>query len=397
MCCMKRCCKVGILAWYELRTQWKGFVFFGVISAILLSAVISIFTLARRVPGEITEYMQATGEGNIVIQRLPLDQLSVVDAMPVKVMDYHISFLEATAIGLPSNWSPQKVLENGDACSLPRQGGVIRWLPEEHSFHAVHLEQQLIAGRAPARQDDADAAIWLSEDAAAQLGAVCGDTVSFCADSTAAQSISCQIAGIYQQNIYLYSYYVSLPLYLQSLDTVESMQVILAPLNLKDYQNVLAELRANRIFPDEAQEFMDSVMLLVYALYVVCVFLCILEVGMVFTISRSYFHRRTAFFAVCKALGMQNRSMLLTVCMLMQALLSVAFLAAMLLAPYLNRYVGNLLNELFTDVKISESVWNPFSLLILLITSGLLWLTCICSQKTYAAPELVELIRQEDQ
>ena len=116
---MKRCCKVGILAWYELRTQWKGFVFFGVISAILLSAVISIFTLARRVPGEITEYMQATGEGNIVIQRLPLDQLSVVDAMPVKVMDYHISFLEATAIGLPSNWSPQKVLENGDACSLP--------------------------------------------------------------------------------------------------------------------------------------------------------------------------------------------------------------------------------------------------------------------------------------
>lgn len=270
MCCMKRCCKVGILAWYELRTQWKGFVFFGVISAILLSAVISIFTLARRVPGEITEYMQATGEGNIVIQRLPLDQLSVVDAMPVKVMDYHISFLEATAIGLPSNWSPQKVLENGDACSLPRQGGVIRWLPEEHSFHAVHLEQQLIAGRAPARQDDADAAIWLSEDAAAQLGAVCGDTVSFCADSTAAQSISCQIAGIYQQNIYLYSYYVSLPLYLQSLDTVESMQVTLAPLNLKDYQNVLAELRANRIFPDEAQEFMDSVMLLVYALYVVC-------------------------------------------------------------------------------------------------------------------------------
>ena len=175
------------------------------------------------------------------------------------------------------------------------------------------------------------------------------------------------------------------------------MQVTLAPLNLKDYQNVLAELRANRIFPDEAQEFMDSVMLLVYALYVVCVFLCILEVGMVFTISRSYFHRRTAFFAVCKALGMQNQSMLLTVCMLMQALLSVAFLVAMLLAPYLNRYVGNLLNELFTDVKISESVWNPFSLLILLITSGLLWLTCICSQKTYAAPELVELIRQEDQ
>ena len=221
--------------------------------------------------------------------------------------------------------------------------------------------------------------------------------MSFCADSTAAQSISCQIAGIYQQNIYLYSYYVSLPLYLQSLDTVESMQVTLAPLNLKDYQNVLAELRANRIFPDEAQEFMDSVMLLVYALYVVCVFLCILEVGMVFTISRSYFHRRTAFFAVCKALGMQNRSMLLTVCMLMQALLSVAFLAAMLLAPYLNRYVGNLLNELFTDVKISERVWNPFSLLILLITSGLLWLTCIFSQKTYAAPELVELIRQEDQ
>ena len=154
MCCMKRCCKVGILAWYELRTQWKGFVFFGVISAILLSAVISIFTLARRVPGEITEYMQATGEGNIVIQRLPLDQLSVVDAMPVKVMDYHISFLEATAIGLPSNWSPQKVLENGDACSLPGQGGVIRWLPEEHSFHAVQLEQQLIAGRAPARQDE---------------------------------------------------------------------------------------------------------------------------------------------------------------------------------------------------------------------------------------------------
>ena len=118
---------------------------------------------------------------------------------------------------------------------------------------------------------------------------------------------------------------------------------------------------------------------------------------MVFTISRSYFHRRTASFAVCKALGMQNRSMLLTVCMLMQALLSVAFLAAMLLAPYLNRYVGNLLNELFPDVKISERVWNPFTLLILLITSGLLWLTCICSQKTYAAPELVELIRQEDQ
>jgi len=75
----------------------------------------------------------------------------------------------------------------------------------------------------------------------------------------------------------------------------------------------------------------------------------------------------------------------------------VAFLAAMLLAPYLNRYVGNLLNELFTDVKISERVWNSFSLLILLITSGLLWLTCICAQKTYAAPELVELIRQEDQ
>lgn len=300
-------------------------------------------------------------------------------------------------------WNGEQVLRYPERKKTQLRNQMIGYV-----FQAFYLEPSytvyqnieiplLIAGRAPARQDDADAAIWLSEDAAAQLGAVCGDTVSFCADSTAAQSISCQIAGIYQQNIYLYTYYVSLPLYLQSLDTVESMQVTLAPLNLKDYQNVLAELRANRIFPDEAQEFMDSVMLLVYALYVVCVFLCILEVGMVFTISRSYFHRRTAFFAVCKALGMQNQSMLLTVCMLMQALLSVAFLAAMLLAPYLNRYVGNLLNELFTDVKISESVWNLFSLLILLITSGLLWLTCICSQKTYAAPELVELIRQEDQ
>ncbi|MGN0591088.1 hypothetical protein [Ruminococcus sp.] len=394
---MKRCCKVGTLALYEVRTQWKSFIFFLLISSILLSAMISIFTLAKRVPAEITEYIQSTGEGSIVIRKMPVDKLSLVEEMPVKLMDCHISYLEPTAIGLAPDWDPQEETEDGQVIQLSFLGGLLRWMPEGKSFHAAELEQQLICGRGIAQQDNTGAAIWLSADAAEQLGADWGDTVSFCADSAVARRVSCRVAGIYQQNVYLYTYYVSLPLYMQSLEEADTLEVTLAPLNLKDYGNILSELQENRIFPDDAREFMDNVMLLIYALYAVCVFLCILEASMVFSISRSYFHKRNVFFAVCKAIGMQNRSILLVVCIVMQALLCIAFLAAMLLAPHLNQYVVDLLDELFTGVKISVNVWNPFSFLIFLLTSALLWLTCLCTQAVYTAPDIVELIRREDQ
>lgn len=397
MCCMKRCCKVGVLALYEVRTQWKSFFFFLLISSILLSAMISIFTLAKRVPAEITEYIQSTGEGSIVIRTLPIDKLSAVEEMPVKFLNYHISFLEPSALGLSSDWEPQAEIENGAVISLNPLGNIIRWIPEKKSFHAAELKQQLISGRGIEQEDNTGASIWLSEDAAKQMGADCGDIITFCADSTAAQRVSATVAGIYQQNIYLYSYYVSLPLYLRSLDTVDTLEVTIAPLNLKNYQNILSELNENRIFPEDGQEFMDSAMFLIYALYVVCVFLCILEASMVFSISRSYFHKRNAFFAVCKAIGMQNHSICLIVCIVMQLLLCCAFLVAMLLAPYLNQYVADRLSELFTGVQISVNVWNPFSFLIFLLTSALLWLTCICSQAVYASPNIVELIRRENQ
>lgn len=383
------------LSFYELQTQWRCFLVFFLISVILLAAMISVFSLTKQIPAEMTDYINSTGEGSISVTLTDFQQLEEVEKLPVNFRQYQIAYMWEDSIGISTQWEPTDMVE-GQPVMLSSAGSVVYWVEEDCSDLLTTINAQLLSGRGVTAADNRQNAIWLSRQAADVLGVQCGDTITFTVSSAGAKPVTCEIVGIYHQNIYLYTYYVSLPLYRASLDSVDIMTVTLVPQNLKDYQNILAQLQEMHLAYDFSDEFMNSVMMLIYALYAVCLFLCLLETAMMFSISRSYFHKRRRFFSMCKAIGMRQRDIFGIVYTVMFCFLVIAFVIAMCIAPFLNQYMKDLLEELFGEMLISINVWNPFSAVIFGITALLLLISCIISNAAYAVPDIVTLIRREN-
>lgn len=388
---MKPHCKCAVIALNELKTQWRCFVLFFLISFILLSALISIFSMTKHIPDEMTGYVKQTGNGSITIDA-DISNFEKIEALPLEIVSYHFPYTGSEAINIPKEMKGEILLEDGTFALL--DGSALRWLSDERSLRAEIIEEKLIEGRTVEAADNTRQAIWISDQAAKLLNVKCGDSIEFRATSEVAKSVSCEVAGIYRQDATIFAYYVTTPLYYASLDTVKDVRITVVPQNLRNFRNVVNDLQPLCLSVYYTTDFVDSVMMLVYTLYAICAFLCLLLMSIVLSISKGYFNKRSQFFAICKAIGIKNGSLLLIVCIVMQGLLVISFFTAMLVAPLLSRYIINFMEDLFGNIDIPTNVWTPLSFLLFFLVSFLLWTTCILSQKSYRSAHIVELIRQ---
>lgn len=399
---MKKHCRCLNIALYELKTGWRGFGVFFLICCLLLSTMISIFSLALQLPDELQEYITGTSLHMIHVGDIDKVDLSQIDNLPLKVVKYYYNGLPPCSIGIDDGYLPPKV----DGFIVDLSGAAIRGVNGDRSWQVTKINQQLLNGRPFEERDSNKSGIWLSDLSAEYLGVESGDSISFCVDSPAVSSldeepikyetVSCTVMGIYSMDASMNGYYVTFPLIKQSEGTISPFSGDFAPLSITDYKKVISELRGMHLKVSANTEIIDSMLLLVYALYGTCVFLCFLAVSMLLSISKMYYHRRMSFFAICKAIGLQNRHILIIICSTMQGLLTVAFAVSMFIAPLLNRYVIDCIEEVFKEVSITANVWTLISLLLYFITSSLLWIACSLNQAAFRSADIINLMRQKD-
>lgn len=388
---MKKYCKCHVIALYELKSQWRGFTLFFLISLILISSLISIFSLTVHIPDEMTDYIRSTGKGAIYIEP-NINDMEEIEALDIEVSKYVFPHLGPSAIIIPKELDYNVWLEDDTVFSFG--GYVLRWLPNENYTHIKWLNDGIVSGRGLEEQDNYRPVIWISDETAKVLNVSCGDTIDFKATSVSATSVPCEIVGIYTQKATLPGFYVSMSLYSSSLDSLKQIPMFVTPNQLNNYKNIVADLEKYCTDVKYSEEFINSVMIMIYALYSICVLICVLETSMILSMSKSYFHKRNHFFAINKALGMKNSSILYTICMVMQGLIILAFICAMFISPIIMKYIIDLLEELFSGVKIPTNIWTPLSFSLLVIISILLWIICIICQKSYRSLHIISLIKR---
>lgn len=393
-------CNRLIVALYELKSQKMSFICFFLISVVLLSAIISCFTLTVQIPAEISDYIFNTGYGSLQLSSISSGELDRLEQMPIKLRYYEFPLTYSTAIGIPYDVEFTCIVEdNGVEYELFANtgGDVVRWVSESRYNIINRINENLTSGAPLSESINSEECIWLSDNAAEYLGVGLNDTVSFMASLDEAAEVNCTVKGIYTQDIYLSAFYVSQPLFdLSANKDKYILSAIVAPINMKDYYSLANQMREAGWKPSYDEEFIDGVMMLVTVLYTFCVLLCFIEMSIIYSIAKSYYIKRKQFFAMTKALGMSNRDIFFVVCFVLHALITLAFAVALLISPLLNSYIVDFLNSLFSGVSVTSNIFNIYTLSVYVVVSVLLWLTCIISQRFYKSADISDFLKQND-
>ena len=393
-------CNRLTMALYELKSQKISFICFFLISVVLLSAIISCFTLTVQIPSEMSDYIFNTGYGSLNLSNVKSTDLNQLEKMPIRVLYYDFPVIESVSLGIPYDEEFTCIIEEDSVeyeLITQNSGSVLRWLSESRADTVNRLNENLTDGAEVTEAVNTEDGIWLSDNAAEYLRVGLNDTVSFKASTDEAVEVERTVKGIYTQDIYLSAFYVSQPLYnLSARSDSYSVSATVAPINMKDYYNIVSRSQAAGWSPSYDDKFIDGIMLLISVLYTFCVLMCIIEMSVIYSIAKSYYIKRKQYFAIGKAMGMSNRDILFVVCFVLHMLVSLAFVAALIAAPILNTYIVDLLNSLFSDVKITTDVFNIYTLVIYIVVSVLLWITCLISQRFYTTADIVDFLKQND-
>ena len=393
-------CNRLIVALYELKSQKMSFICFFLISAVLLSAIISCFTLTVQLPDEISDYILNTGYGSLTVSDLRRKDLDLLEQMPVKLFFYAYQTFSPTSIGLPLDVQFTYIDESDGEkyeANAMTSGCVVRWADIDGHNTAEDINQKLTVGAPLSESINSEEGIWLSDNAANYLGVGLNDTISFMASPNETAKVNCTVKGIYTQDSSLYAFYVSHPLFELSDYKYQFLTTaFVAPRSIKDFYNLANQMKAEGWSLSYDKEFIDGVMMLVTVLYTFCVLLCFIEMSIIYSIAKSYYIKRKQFFAMAKALGMSNRDIFFVVCFVLHALITLAFAVALLISPMLNSYIIDFLNSLFSDVSVSSNIFNVYTLSVYVVVSVLLWLTCIISQRFYKSADISDFLKQND-
>lgn len=389
---MKNRCKILNIAFCELKTQWRGFAIFFIISCLLISSMISIFSLAKQMPDEIQEYISLSFFDTIEVNDIEPQDLEFIESLPVNINSYSNSGLESEAIGIPEDTTKES-----EGFTVYFDGSAQKWLADGKSPKVDMLNDIMVSGKKWEEADNNRKVIWLSTETADMLGKKCGDTVTLNIEN-AVKTVECTVEGIYKWDPGNSNYYLPLPLYIECMgDNLEPFRAIITPKSIKDYRIVINKLNSMYLQLRSQIDFIDSLMFLIYALYMLCGFLCLLEVSIMVSISKLYFHKRNNYYAILKALGMKNTDIFKIVFLVMEFLLAASFIISMFIAPILSRHVINLVSELFADVKLSTNVWTRTSAFLFIGASVLLWSACLINKSYYRSTSIIKIMQKNSQ
>jgi len=389
----------------ELRTQRHFYVAFLLSASVFCSTLISILLVTKRIPDVLNEEFADTYINVIEMSKIPDGFLPTLEKMPVKIIEY--PSMKSDLIGIDESNPENRYYmeehpdpESGEMLTkyydlYGKTGNVVENVPNEM---ITRMNEALVVGLPWNQADNGTHKIWLSEKAAEMTGYGIGDLMHF--PGRMNTDVTATVAGIYRRDDPgMAFYYITYSIYETVIPKmVESNRVLIQPDSILQHNQVIKDIKSHYYFASSYNKsVIDGYMSLLFLLYILCGFIGLMVVGILFATARAYFARRTRFFSVLKALGFRNRGVLTVVCLVTQGVLTLAFLVSQLLSPYLLSYVSDCLSDLYFEMDISTNVWNGTALFGYVAVSALAWLACFLGKRTFKTAKITDLMRSEAQ
>lgn len=399
---MKPHCKTLTISLTEIKINLKFFLIFIFISVILFSAVISIFGLALQIPAELTGMIAGSRYSRIKVTNLNMDDLEYMESFP-STISYYVEDLNQTQLNV-SGIDPTS--EENEPIQI--QGNIQNWIPNNKNATLKYLNENILNG-SPWTEQDNDISesgavpIWLNEHVADLLSVKVGDIVKLY-NKNGNPVVNSVVKGIYSMKLsILYSYFINVPTY-EKLRTADDMttvnakkpyQVILSPYKIYNLSNIISELRKQYFCVSAEDDVINSLMYIIYTLYILTLFLICVSGGIFNTIIHLYFSKRRKYFGIYKAIGLNNNVLVLITFYVSQIIMTISFIFATLISPFINKYVINIINSLFDEVKINPVTSISSKLIIYAGITLLVFLICLINKKQYKSLDVLSILKQE--
>jgi len=391
------------IALNELRNQLRFYFVFLVSAILFFSMLTAVVLTAKRLPDVLNKNMVDTNYNLIEMNRIPDGFLPELEALPAVIHLFPI--MSSRMIGIEDTDVEKRAYtenvtdpESGEnkKVSFSTIGMTGNYLREKPNPYLKDMNAALVSGTPWDEDDNKDCKIWLSEYAASLTGRNVGDRMLFTGKE--GEDLSVVVEGIYKRNDpVMFCFYVTFPVYTLIQDEmVNTEEVMIRPDSIFEHKQVLNEIKSHFYYASSfSGALIDGYMSLLLILYVLCGFIGLLVVGILFTTAQAYYSRRIRFFSIMKALGFRDSGVLVVVCTVIQGILTIAFLFSQLISPYLIGYVSDSLSVVYSDIIISNKVWDRLTFLIFLFVSVLTWVACLLGRKVFRTGHITDLIRKE--
>ena len=389
----------------ELRTQWHFYVVFLLSASVFFASLISILLVTRRIPNVLDDEFADSYINVIEMNKLPAGFLPTLEEMPLKVIAFPT--IRSDLIGIDSSDSENQYYveeyqdsESGEVLtrSFGMSGSTGDVVQDKTHASITRMNEVLLAGDPWTEEDNSTYKIWLSDKAAEMIGCYAGDVMEL--PGRMNSKISTRVAGVYRRDDReMAFFYVTIPVYESVVPKMmKENRVLLQPDSILQLNKIINEIKSHYYFAKSYNKsVIDGYMTVLFLLYVLCGFIGLMVVGILFATARAYFARRTRFFSLLKALGFRTRGIMTVVCMVTQGVLAIAFLISQFISPHLLAYVSVCLSDLHFEMDISTNVWNGTALFGFIAVSVLAWAACFLGKRTFKTAEITELMRSESQ
>lgn len=389
---MKHKCKKLTFSLYEFSVQWKDFIMTFIILSLLFAAVISILHLARKIPDEMNEYMVTNYQGVISLQTNP-ENLEAIESAPVHVVWYDYPMLTEQSIGIQDRF----LINEEENIAYDLRGRVLRWTEHWTYAPADMINQRLIAGNGVSENCNEISAIWISDQVATYLGKQIDDSIQIKLDFTTAKTVTCPIAGIYHQEDILNGFYITAPLYYQSMSDIQDLTVHVIPKDLSKFEIVKNELSPLCTLVYGNYGFASSVVTMIDMLYAVACCMITFTILILISAISHYIKKRIEFFALCKSMGMSSAELFGIIRYILLFVITLSFLCGMLIAPSICQYIADIIEKQFNGTNIDAHIWNLFNLILYGAITLILQLSCSFQKRKINAIQISNMLRQGDE
>lgn len=334
-----------LIAYNEFIVNLKIFVINILICSLLFGVMLSMTGLALNIPKEIESEILNSEVGTIQLSNLNYNDVNYIVTLPIQVY----------AIGYDMDWTMFSEKLNREQKKVNEDWNVDNSLNFAYYVDGVacvanEINQQMLLGELWTENDNQVKdvnALWLDKQFAEIMHLQVGDVVTLA-------NINCSlnfcVKGIYEDlDDSLAASYVSFELYGDLLCEEGRNAIVYARAASSPFEflKVIQELKNKYYIVEAYDENIYAMFLLVLFVSVCTALLFAITLNVVIDFSNIYFASRQKFWAVNKALGLEDNGRKIVCCILCLTVITISYGVGMVISVALSNYFTQYINTLF--------------------------------------------------
>lgn len=376
----------------EFRSHMGEFVFFEVILLVIITAWISVISIARQVPDELNEYASDGRMMSFGVLVTDVSQLESLEKLNARVAGCSADLGDFPELGVYHTEAPEGLWD-----------GVTEYLIRDgDGWAANEVNKRLIEGGMPFTAEDGRSDyIWISDVLAELNGLKPGDVIELdrpWKNSERAKDFptSCRVRGVYRtdeefRNAYVVPYRVAV-----ALSGGQEYFVYLSAKSVLGYwseTNRLEALGIEVVLYNEDE--MKGYVFVIFAMLVTAALVTALFVVILALLVKMNALRRRRFLALLRVEGASGNGIFEFVSIQFFMLTTVAFLVSLLISPLIVRYLRNTIVDVFgaSKMKISPlSLWTGLAYILLI---AIVMIVVRVAIRSVRRREIIQLLKAE--